>query len=149
MDLVIRGIVVYVFLNLVMRAAGNRQLSQVTAIDLVLLLIISEVTQQAFIGAQDFSVTAAIVLILTLVGADLALSFLRRRVEALDLVLGGVPMLLVDEGKPVKKVMDKERLGEREIMAAAREKQGLESLDDVKYAVLERDGVISVIPKQR
>jgi uncharacterized membrane protein YcaP (DUF421 family) len=147
MDLVIRGAAIYLFLLFVMRMSGNRQLSQTTTFDLILLLVISEVTQQAFVGDQDFSITAAVVLILTLVGLDIVLSLIKQRSSGAARVLEGIPMLLVDDGKPIKETMDKERIAIEEIMATARENYGIDDLKQVRYAVLEADGKISIVQR--
>ena len=148
MDLVIRGAVIYLFLLFVMRISGNRQLSETTTFDLILLLVISEVTQQAFVGDQDFSITAAVVLILTLVGLDIVLSMVKQHVASAGRVLEGVPMLLIDDGKPVEQTMNKERVDVNEIMATARENYGIDSLEQIQYAVLEADGKISIVKRE-
>jgi uncharacterized membrane protein YcaP (DUF421 family) len=148
MDLVLRGVVIYIFLMAVLRLAGNRQLSETTAFDLVLLLVISEVTQQAFVGDQDFSITGAVILILTLVGLDIVLSMAKQYLSGADKVLEGIPMLLVDDGRPVEQTMNKERVDMREVMATARETHGIDSLDQIQYAVLEADGRISIVKRE-
>ncbi|HEX5939436.1 MAG TPA: YetF domain-containing protein [Dehalococcoidia bacterium] len=147
MDLVIRGAAIYLFLLFVMRMSGNRQLSQTTTFDLILLLVISEVTQQAFVGDEDFSITAAVVLILTLVGLDIVISLVKQRSSGAARVLEGIPMLLVDDGKPIKETMNKERIAVEEIMATARENYGIDDLKQVRYAVLEADGKISIVQR--
>lgn len=146
MDAVIRGVVIYLFLTLIFRVAGKRSLSQITTFDLILLLIISETTQQALIG-EDFSVTAALLLILTLVGLDIALALWKQRSPALDRLIDSVPVLIVENGRPLKDRMDQAQVDEHDVLSAARMLQGLERLDQIKYAVLERDGSISIIPK--
>lgn len=148
MDLIIRGAVIYLFLLFVMRMSGNRQLSETTTFDLILLLVISEVTQQAFLGDEDFSLTAAIVLILTLVGLDIVLSLIKQYMPPADKVLEGVPMLLVDDGQPIERTMNMERVKTDEIMATAREKYGIDSLEQIQYAVLEADGKISIVRRE-
>lgn len=149
MDLVIRGAVIYLFLLFVMRMSGNRQLSETTTFDLILLLVISEVTQQAFVGDQDFSITAAIVLILTLVGLDIALSMVKQHFGGAGRVLEGVPMLLIDDGRPIEQTMNKERVDINEIMATARENYGIDDMEQIQYAVLEADGKISIVKRTR
>jgi uncharacterized membrane protein YcaP (DUF421 family) len=98
---------------------------------------------------EDFSVTNALLSILTLVGIDIGLSLWSQRASWLDKLLEETPVLVVKDGKPLHESMAQERLDETEILAAARELQGLERLEQIKYAVLERDGKITVIPKQR
>jgi uncharacterized membrane protein YcaP (DUF421 family) len=146
MDLVIRGIIIYAVVFLLMRASGNRQFSELTAFDAVLIIIISETTQQALIGGEDFSLTTAVVLISTLIGVDIVISLIKQKSKKADLVLEGVPVLLVEQGKLLEKNLKQERVDEEDILEAARSVQGLERMDQIKYAILERNGSISVIP---
>ena len=146
MDSVFRGIAVYIFLLIIFRIAGKRTLSQTTTFDLVLLLIISETTQQAMVD-DDHSVTNGALLIITLVGMTILLSVLKQRFPKLDLALEGAPLILVDQGKMLKDRMDKCRVDESEILTAARLSQGLASMDEIEYAILERNGAISIIAK--
>lgn len=137
----------YVFLLVIFRLAGKRTLSEANTFDLVLLLIISEVTQQALVGA-DYSLTAAMVLILTLVGLDLSFSFFKLKWKLFGKVAESTPLIIVDHGKPIKERLKKVHVGEDDILEAARGLHGLERMDQIKYAVLERDGSISIIPLQ-
>lgn len=147
MDAVLRGVAIYVALLIIFRINGKRALGQVTTFDFVLLLIIAETTQQALLG-DDFSVTNAFLLILTLVGLDLGLSLLKRRWKMLDLYLEGGPLVIVENGQPIKEYLAKARLDEDDILHAARDLQGLERMDQIKYAVLERNGEITIIAKE-
>jgi uncharacterized membrane protein YcaP (DUF421 family) len=147
MDTVLRGLSIYVFLLMIFRISGKRSLGQVTSFDFVLLLIIAETTQQALLG-DDYSVTNAFLLIGTLVGLDIGLSLLKQRSAKLDRLLEGAPLVIVEEGEPLKDRMDKTRVDEEDILHAARELQGLERMEQIKYAVLERNGDITVVPKQ-
>jgi uncharacterized membrane protein YcaP (DUF421 family) len=146
MDAIARGLVMYFFLLFLFRIVGRRTLAQTTNFDLVLLLIISEATQNAMIG-NDFSMTNSILVILTLVGIDIALSILKQYSPAMERQLDGIPLVLVDQGRPLKELMQKARIDEKDILSSARESQGLERMDQIKYAVLETNGGISIIPK--
>ncbi len=146
MDAIVRGLVVYLFLLILFRIAGRRTLGSITNFDFVLLLIISEATQNAMIG-NDYSVTNGFLVILTLVGLDIALSYLKQRFPAMERYLDGLPLILVDQGRPLKELMHRARVDERDILAAAREKHGLERMDQIKYAILETNGMISIVPK--
>jgi uncharacterized membrane protein YcaP (DUF421 family) len=146
MESVVRGLVVYFFLLMVFRIAGKRTLSEATAFDLVLLLIISETTQQAMVD-NDHSMTNGGVLIFTLVGADILLSYAKQWFPALDPVLDGTAVILLRDGKVLKHRLNSERVDSSDILEAAREQRGLESLDQIKLAVLERGGQISIVPK--
>jgi uncharacterized membrane protein YcaP (DUF421 family) len=147
MEPILRGAIVYIVLLFVFRISGNRSLAQITAFDFVLLLIISEATQQALLG-EDFSITNAILVIITMVMMDIGFSLWKQRSAQVEKVVDGVPIVIVENGKPLKERMDKERVDEEDVMAAARERQGLERIDQIKYAVLERSGGISIIPKE-
>lgn len=78
MDAVFRGLAIYFVLLVIIRLSGRRALAQMTPFDLVIVLVISETTQQAMLG-DDFSITNAILLILTLFTTDIALSYVKRR----------------------------------------------------------------------
>lgn len=145
MNPVIRGMIVYFFLLLILRIMGKRSLSETTTFDFVVLLIISEVTQQAMIDS-DNSLTAAALLITTLLGMDLLLTLLKSRSKKFEKVVEGSPLIIVDHGKPLKDRMDKTKVDETDVMQAARNNMGLERIEQVKYAVLEKDGSISIIP---
>ncbi len=147
MDAVLRGIAVYGFLLLVLRISGKRSLSQITSFDLILLLIISETTQQALIG-DDFSVTQCFLLVTTLVAVDQAVGWAARRWPLIDRLAEGVPLVILEDGKPLRDRMERSGVQESDILVAAREAQGLERLEQIKYAVLERTGGISIIPKR-
>jgi uncharacterized membrane protein YcaP (DUF421 family) len=146
MDSVLRALAVYVFLLVIFRVAGKRTMAQVTVFDFVLLLIISEATQQAMIG-QDFSITNAILVITTLIGAERGLTWIQRRFQTVDRLLDGLPLVLVQDGKPFEDRLKQERIDISEILAAARQTQGLARMDQIKYAVLEQTGGISIVPK--
>ena len=148
MDSVLRGLLVYFFLLIVFRISGKRTLSQTTSFDLVLLLIISETTQQAMVD-NDHSITNGFLLIMTLVGTSILLATLKQFFPKLDLLLEGQPIIIVDKGKLLQEIMNKVRVDEEDILSAARMNHGLERLDQIKYAILERDGEISIVPASR
>lgn len=146
MNSVLRAAAIYVALMLIFRLMGKRTLSQMTTFDFVLLLIISETTQQAMVG-NDFSIVNAILAILTLVMIDLGLSLLKQRFPSLDRWMDGLPLIIVEDGRPLRDRMNRARVDDADVLASARETHGLERLDQIKYAVLERSGGISIIPK--
>ena len=147
MEPILRGMAVYLFLLLIFRLTGKRSLDQVTTFDFILLLIISETTQQALIG-EDFSLTNAFLVILTLFGVDQVLSLLKEKSSFVRRWAEGLPLVLLEDGRPLQDRMRKSQVDEDDILEAARELQGLERLDQIKYAVLERHGGITIIPKQ-
>lgn len=148
METVFRGAAIYLVLLLIIRLSGRRALAQMTTFDLVLVLIIAETTQQALLG-DDFSVTNAIILFVTLIVLDIGFSFIKRWWPPADKFIEGRPTLLVVNGKPDDPTMKRARVGLPDVLQAARFQHGLERLDQVKFAVLEPGGEISIIPAQR
>lgn len=146
MGSVLRAISIYVVLMIIFRISGRRTMSQMTNFDFVLLLIISEATQNAMIG-NDYSMTNGFLVIITLVGLDILLSLWKQRSPAVEKLLDGVPMVIVEDGQPLRERMQRARVDNDDVLTAARELQGLERMDQIKYAVLERSGGISIIPR--
>jgi uncharacterized membrane protein YcaP (DUF421 family) len=148
METVIRGVVMYLVLIVIVRLAGRRTLAQMTSFDLVLILIVSETAQQALVG-NDFSITNAVVVMTTLFGLDVLLSYLTEASPLARKFTDGQPTLLVSHGHCDEHAMRRSRIDRDEILAAAREKQGLERLEQIKYAILEAGGEISIIPAEQ
>jgi uncharacterized membrane protein YcaP (DUF421 family) len=114
MDSVFRALTIYVFLLLIFRVAGNRALAQITTFDFVLLLIIGAATRNALIG-KDYSMIHAGLLIITLVGADALLSIWKENSPLVAKWVEGTPIILVENGEPLKEQMKRCRIGESEI----------------------------------
>jgi uncharacterized membrane protein YcaP (DUF421 family) len=148
MDAVLRAFAIYAVLLVLFRISGRRTLSQMTTFDFVLLLIIGEATQQALLG-EDFSLTNACLVIVTLLAIDIGLSLLKARSPRLEKLIDGVPMIIVENGRVLKDRMDKSRIDESDVLEAARRLQGLERLDQIKFAVVEVSGGITIVPKER
>ncbi len=146
MDSVIRGFAIYFVLLIAIRFSGRRTIAQMTAFDFVLLLIIAETTQQAMLG-EDFSVVNAATLILTLFGIDIALSYVKKWLPKVAIMIDGTPTVLVREGEVDTRALRWARLDEEDLLAAGRQ-QGITSLDQIRFAILEASGGISVIPKK-
>jgi uncharacterized membrane protein YcaP (DUF421 family) len=147
MESVLRAATIYGFLLLIFRVTGKRSLAQITSFDFVLLLIVGEATQQALLG-DDFSMINACIVIATLMFLELGLSMVKSRWPRLDLVLDSTPLVIVENGKLLKDRIANERVDLSDVLASARERHGLARLDQIKYAVLERSGGISIVPKQ-
>ncbi len=145
MDAVLRASAIYFILLLLFRLTGKRSLGQLTTFDFVLLLVIAEATQQGLLG-NDFSLTNAFLVILTLIGIDTGLSLFERRSGTVDKLVNGVPLVIVEDGEPLEDRMSKARVSADDILQMARQTQGIERMEQIKYAVLERSGGISVIP---
>lgn len=147
MESVLRAVAIYIFLLVLFRVAGKRSLSEMSNFEFVLMLIVGEATQQAVLG-KDYSVINAYLVILTLVALQMGMAVLKEKSEKVKRLLDGLPVVLVENGKPLRDRMKKMRIGEDAIMASARESQGLERMDQIKYAVVESTGSISIIPKE-
>ncbi|MBL3684792.1 DUF421 domain-containing protein (plasmid) [Sinorhizobium meliloti] len=139
MDSVVRGITIYFILLAALRLSGRRTVAQMTTFDFVLLLIIAETTQQALLG-DDFSIVNATLLILTLFGVDIVLSYVKQWSPKIALFLDGTPTVLIADGKVDERAVRRARVNIEDILVAAREQQGLARLDQIKFAVLEADG---------
>lgn len=148
METVLRAIVIYLFLLLVFRISGKRSLAQMNAFDLVLVLIIGESASQGLTG-DDFSITTTFVLVTTLILMEKGLALLKQKSKPVERWLDDLPTVLVENGKPFKDKMKQQEVNEDDVMEAARTTQGLERMEQVKYAVLERGGHISVIPMKQ
>ncbi|WP_125776869.1 DUF421 domain-containing protein [Antribacter gilvus] len=148
MDAVLRAVAIYLVLLLLFRLVGKRALSQVTTFDFVILLIVGEATQQALLG-EDFSITHAALVVGTLLLLERGADYLTWRFPRLQRVAESVPLVIVEDGRVLHEVLRKEHLSEEDIIGAAREAHGLERLDQIKWAVLETSGGISVVPKSQ
>lgn len=146
MDIVLRAAALYAILLVLFRITGKRTLADTTTFDFILLLIISEATQQALVG-EDGSLTAALLVIVTFLILDVALSYVKQYSRVAQDVVDSVPLLIVADGRLLEDRMAHERVGAADILQQARHLHGLERLDQIKYAVLEPSGGISIIPK--
>jgi len=148
MNSVLRATAVYLFLLLIFRLAGNRSAAQITAFDLILLLVVSESIQEAMI-TDDYSLTNAFLVVITLVGLDIMMSLWKQRSDKVEKILDGVPILVIEDGKMQHARMKMERVDEGDILSAARAHHGLERLDQIKHAIVEASGGITIVPRSK
>jgi uncharacterized membrane protein YcaP (DUF421 family) len=148
MDSILRGVVTYFFVWLIFRIAGKRTLAEISTFDAVLLLIISETTQAALTDT-DQSLTNSLLLILTLVGLDILLSYVKEYFSTVEHIMDGTPLLILDRQTLNERAMAKERVSKEDILNAARKLCGVASIEDIEYAVLEQTGEITVVPKRK
>lgn len=146
MDSVLRAAVMYLVLMILFKIAGRRSLADLNTFDFVLLLIIGEATQQALLG-DDFSITNSVLIIATLIAIDVGFSQIKQRSKRIALLLDGGPTVIVENGEPLHRRMKKARVTEADIMEAARSNQGIARMSDIRYAIIERNGTISIIPE--
>jgi uncharacterized membrane protein YcaP (DUF421 family) len=144
-ELVVRGIVVYVFLLLLLRLTGKRQIGQLSPFDLVLLLVLSNAVQNSMNGG-DNSLIGGLILAATLIGLNHLVAELVYRSKRVEEILEGRPEILIHNGKLYEDVMARSQLTHHELDAALRQ-AGLTRITDVRSAVLETNGAISVLPK--
>lgn len=145
-EFVLRGIIIYIFLIVILRATGKRQIGQMSPFDLVLLLVLSNAVQNSMNGG-DNSVTGGIILSLTLVTSNWLtgkITFSSKKVERL---IEGAPQVLVHDGKVYEAALAEAQLTRHELMAAIRS-EGYTDLNEIRAVILENDGSISVIPKR-
>jgi uncharacterized membrane protein YcaP (DUF421 family) len=145
MDIVVRSIVAFVFLFLLLRLIGRRELSSLEPFDLILLIVIGDLLQQG-VTQSDMSFTGALLAIGTFAVLTVATSYLVYRFRSVRPLLEAKPLIIVQDGELIESNLRHERLTPREVAAAARQSQ-IGSLDDVAWAVLETNGRISFIPK--
>jgi uncharacterized membrane protein YcaP (DUF421 family) len=145
MDIVLRAAVAFVFIFGLTRIAGRRELSSLEPFDLILLVTIGDLVQQG-VTQNDFSVTGLILAVGTITLLTVLVSWAGWRFQRLRPVLEGEPLIIVQEGEPILANLKRERLTVDEILAEARGQQ-IDSLDRIKWAVLETNGKISFIEK--
>jgi uncharacterized membrane protein YcaP (DUF421 family) len=145
MDIVLRAAIVFVLIYILMRVIGRRELSSMEPFDLIILVVIGDFVQQG-VTQQDLSVTGSILAIVTIGVLVVATSWLGFRFRRLRPVLEGRPVVLVEDGQPIEGNLARERITLEELAAQARLKE-IDSIDKVRWAVLETSGAISFIPK--
>ena len=145
-EFVLRGVIIYVFLIALLRLTGKRQVGQLAPFDLVLLLVLSNAVQNAMNGG-DNSVIGGMISAVTLVGVNWIVGVLTYRSKKLEALVEGRPDVLIHDGKLFQKTLERAQLTRHELMSALRE-SGCANVEDVRAALLENDGSISVIPKK-
>ena len=143
--IVLRSVVVYFVLLLGFRLAGKREIGQFTPFDLVLILLIANAVQNAMVGA-DSSLLGGVVAAATLLAVNWIMGRMVKGNRVLRRATFGEPTVLVHDGALVTTGMDREDVTEEELLAAIRE-HGYDGVSEIKLAVLEVDGSISVVPE--
>lgn len=145
-ELILRGVIVYVFLIALLRMTGKRQIGQMAPFDLVLLLVLSNAVQNAMNGG-DNSLIAGGISAVALVGTNWVVGLITYRSKRMEGLVEGRPEVLIHNGKLFEKAMAHTMITHHELMTALR-KAGCASVEEVRTAMLETDGSISVIPKR-
>jgi uncharacterized membrane protein YcaP (DUF421 family) len=144
-EILLRTVVIYVVVLVLLRAAGKRELGQMTPFDLVVILIIANAVQNAMTGG-DNSLIGGIIAATTLTVVNIAVGRWGSRVPFFRRLVASEPRVLLRDGKPITEALQAERVDLEELEMAARQ-HGIADLADVTAAVLEEDGSISIIPK--
>jgi len=146
-EFIARGVIIYVFLLLILRLTGKRQVGQLSPFDLVLLLVLSNAVQNAMNGG-DNSITGGIISATTLIVANGVVSRITYKSKKMERLIEGRPEILIHNGKLFTDIMKREQLTHHELNAALRT-AGCACIEEVHYAILENTGEITVHPKQR
>jgi uncharacterized membrane protein YcaP (DUF421 family) len=146
MDIVVRAAVAFVFIYLLTRISGRRELASLEPFDLILLIVLGDLIQQG-VTQSDYSATGLILAGSTIALLQIGVSYLSFRFARLRLVLDGEPLILMEDGRVLERNLKRERLTHQELAEWARQQQ-IASLEDVRWAVLETNGQVSFIPKQ-
>jgi uncharacterized membrane protein YcaP (DUF421 family) len=145
MDIVIRATVAFVFILVLTRIVGRRELNSLEPFDLILLVTIGDLVQQG-VTQNDFSVTGLMLAVGTIGVLTVLFSYLPWRYQSLRPLLEGDPVILIQDGDVIEKNLRRNRLTQEEIAAEARSQQ-IDSFEQIRWAVLETSGKISFIQK--
>ena len=145
MDIALRAIALFLFILLLTRVMGRRELSSLAPFDLILLVVLGDAIQQG-LTQDDYSVTGALIAITTLALMQRATSFISFRFGFMRRLLEGEPVVIVQDGRLIERNLRRERLTPADVSEEARQNQ-IDSLEKVKWAVLEPNGSISFIEK--
>jgi uncharacterized membrane protein YcaP (DUF421 family) len=147
MDIVIRAALMYFFILFITRIVGRRELSSLEPFDLVLLIVIGDLIQQG-VTQSDYSFTGLMLAAGTIAVMQTLVSWVGfRSPKKAGLVLDGEPIVIVQDGSCIEQNIKRERITSDEVQEAAR-KNGIGSLDDVAWAILETSGEMTFVKKQ-
>ena len=145
-ELIVRGVIVYVFVLVLIRITGKRQIGQLAPFDLVLPLVLSNAVQNSMNGG-DNSLIGGLISATTLIAVNYSISYATFRSKRLEALIEGRPQLLIHNGRVLEHAIAEAHLTRHEPRAALR-KSGVACPDDVHTAVLENSGEISVVMKR-
>lgn len=146
MEIVVRASLTFFFLWLLTRGLGRRELTQLSAFELILFVIMGDIIQQA-VTQEDMSLVGGFLAVGTIGVWILVFSFVSYRWKRARGVMEGLPIVVVREGALLDKALKRERLTDDEVRMAAR-KQGIDDLADVAFGIFEPDGRFSFIQSE-
>jgi uncharacterized membrane protein YcaP (DUF421 family) len=141
---VVRAAVVYAFLLAILRLTGKRQVGQLSPFDLVLLLVLSNAVQNSMNGG-DNSLTGGLISASTLVGLNWIVGWLTFRSKRIEMLIEGRPLVLIHDGKINYQALARIQMTMHELKAALRT-EGCAGEEEVRFAILENNGHVTVIP---
>ncbi len=147
MSTVLKAAVAYFILLFAMRLIGRRTASQAAPLDMVVLFLFGAMTGAAILG-EDRSFTAAMTGIFTVGLMHVLTGWLKLRSRLFERIVDGTPIIVFEEGRLVEDQMRRLRMQEADIRTAMRQ-EGMIEMDEMRYAIVERDGTISIIPRER
>lgn len=145
MDLVLRAVAMFMFLFVLTRIIGKRELGSLQPFDLLLLIILGDALQQGM-TQDDYSITGAVLIVGTFASLQVLLSWMSFRFPRTRPILEGEPIIVIQNGEPIARNLRRERLTVDDLTEGAR-RQGISHLADVQYAILETDGTLSFLQK--
>ena len=147
MDLVLRTLVAFFLILLLTRIIGRRELNSMEPFDIILLVVIGDLIQNG-VTQSDYSVTGALIVISTITLLTVFVSFVNWRFRRLRSVLEGQPVVLVENGNLIERNMKRERITVEDIESEGRLQQ-VTDIADIRWALLETNGQISIIPASK
>ncbi len=147
MDVIVRASVLYLFVLVITRALGRRELAEMTPFELVVLVVMGDLIQQG-VTQEDYSITGAMLAVSTMAMWSLVFSYLAFRKRRIREIVEGEPALICVDGAPVKEVLEVHRLSVEDLLDEART-QGIAHLSEVRFAVVEPGGTFSFVRKEQ
>lgn len=146
MHLVLRAVVAYLFILFLFRISAKRSITDCSPFELILILFLGGVAGPGMLAGEQ-SLTGSMIVVSTLVGLHTLVNWIKMKHEPVSRLVEGTPIILVEDGKLIAKHMKKCLFSENDILTFARDRQ-LTSIDRIRYAVLERNGRVSIVPKR-
>lgn len=146
-ELILRAAIIYLFLLIILRVSGKRQIGQLSPFDLVLLLVLSNAVQNSINGG-DNSLVGGVISAITLIGLNYLVGLATYKSKKLEALVEGRPEVLIHNGVLFTQVLDRQKLTHHELNSALRA-AGCACIEEVHFAILENDGQITVQPKPK
>ena len=144
-EFIVRGIVVYFFLLILLRLGGRKQVGQLSSFDFVLLLIISNAVQNSMNGG-DNSITGGLIIATALIATNWFINFINSKYKKVSRLIEGEPTVFIHNGKLKEEILKNENISHEELMSILRKNDVLK-IEEIRFAVLEANGEISIIKK--